>query len=125
MIREIYIRTENDPFFVPGVIDYSNEIERIISEIKMILGTEKGNVLGSYNFGVDLNYMVFNTKKSAEDVAREIDDQIREYVNKSDDIYIETKVSFGDSGEGYDYAVIDIYINGNKAIGFLVDKNEL
>lgn len=122
MIKEIYIRDENDPNFIPGVIDYSNEMERIISEIKMILGTEKGNVLGSYNFGVDLNYMVFNTKKSAEDVAKEIDDQIREYVTKGDNVTISTQVSFGDSGEGYDYAVIDIIINGRKAIGFLVDK---
>ena len=124
MIKEIYIRNEKDPYFVPGVIDYSNEIERVVSEIKMILGTEKGDVFGDYNFGVDLNYMVFNTKKSAEDVAKEIDDQIREYVSVGDNISIESKVNFGQSEKGYDYAIVDIYINGRKSIGFLVDKNE-
>jgi hypothetical protein len=123
MIKEIYIRDENDPNFIPGVIEYSNETERIISEIKMILGTEKGDVLGSYDFGVDLNYMVFNTKKTADEVSKEINDQIREYVDKPENIFITTEVSFGDSGEGYDYAIIDILINGQKAIGFLVDKD--
>ena len=124
MIREIYIRDEKDPNFIPGVIDYSNEVERVISEIKMILGTQKGQVLGNYDFGVDLEYAVFNTKRSAEEVAREITEQINTYVDKGDNMTINVEVSFGDSGMGYDYAVIDIIINGQKAIGFLLDKNE-
>lgn len=123
MIREIYIRNESDPNFIPGVIDYSNEVERVISEIKMILGTQKGQVLGNYDFGVDLEYAVFNTKKSAEEVASEINEQINMYVNKGDNMTISVDVNFGDSGKGYDYAVIDIIINGQKAIGFLLDKN--
>lgn len=124
MIREIYIRDEKDPNFIPGVIDYSNEVERVISEIKMILGTQKGQVLGNYDFGVDLDYIVFNTKRSAEEVAKEINEQINMYVDKGDNMTVNVEVSFGDSGMGYDYAVIDIIINGQKAIGFLLDKNE-
>ena len=124
MIREIYIRDEKDPNFIPGVIDYSNEVERVISEIKMILGTQKGQVLGNYDFGVDLDYIVFNTKRSAEEVAKEINEQINMYVDKGDNMTVNVEVSFGDSGMGYDYAVIDIIINGQKTIGFLLDKNE-
>lgn len=123
MIREIYIRDEKDPNFEPGIIDYSNEMENVISQIKMILGTNKSEVLGSYDFGVDLEYMVFNTKISAEEVQRNIEDQISTYVIHSDKISISTAINFGDSGLGYDYAIIDIYINGGKAIGFLIDKN--
>ena len=123
MIKEIYIRNENDPYFEEGVIDYSNEMENIISQIKMILGTRKGDVLGDYEFGVDLEYMVFNTKTAANEVKRKIDEQILTYVKHDPNITIETDVNFGDSGMGYDYAIIDIYINGGKAIGFLVDKD--
>ena len=123
MIKEIYIRDEKDPYFEPGVIDYSNEMENIISQIKMILGTNKGQVLGEYDFGVDLEYMVFNTRASASEVQEKIMDQISKYVVHSDRIFISSEVNFGDSGHGYDYAVIDIYINGGKAIGFLIDKD--
>lgn len=121
-IKEIFLRTENDPYYENGVIDYQNDLEYVISQIRMILGTKNGDVLGSYDFGVDLNYVVFNTKKSAQDVCQKIQEQIDAYVWKPDGMTIDCNVSFGDSENGYDYAVIDIYINGVKAIGFLVDK---
>jgi len=122
-MREIYIRNESDPYFIPGTIDFQNEIESVITQIRMILGTRKGDVLGSYDFGVDLDYMVWGTKRNAEDVAEAIRDQIRDYVHHGKNITIDVTVDFGDSGQGYDYAVINIYINGQKSIGFLIDKN--
>ena len=124
-IREIYIRNEKDPYYIPGTIDFQNEIESVITQIRMILGTRKGDVLGSYDFGVDLDYMVWGTKRNAEDVAEAIRDQIRDYVRHGKNITVDVTVDFGDSGEGYDYAVINIYINGQKSIGFLIDKNDV
>jgi hypothetical protein len=124
MIREIYIRDENDPYFNPTIIDYSNEVESVISQIRMILGTKNGDVLGSYDFGVDLEEMVFNTKFAADQVMEKVNDQIDKYVKHSDQIYVYCDISFGDSGMGYDYAILDIYINGVKSIGFVIDKNE-
>ena len=123
MIKEIYIRDESDPYYDPTLIDYSNEVESVISQIRMILGTKPGEVLGAYVFGVDLEYIVFSTKRAAETLADEIREQIRTYVHHGDNIYIDVDVKFGDSGRGYDYSVIDIYINGSKSIGFLVDKS--
>ena len=123
MIKEIYIRDEKDPFYDPNMIDYSNEVEQVISQIRMILGTKPGEVLGNYHFGIDLEYVVFNTKKSAEKLAEEISEQIKTYVYCGDNIHVDVEVNFGDSGKGYDYGVIDILINGSKSIGFLVDKN--
>lgn len=123
MLREIYIRDESDPFYDSDMIDYTNEVESVISQIRMILGTKPGDMLGDYNFGVDLEYIVYNTKKSAEDLAENIRQQIITYVHHGDKISVDVEVSFGDSGRGYDYSVIDILINGSKAIGFLVDKN--
>lgn len=124
MIREIYIRGEGDPYYDPKVIDYSNEVESVISQIRMILGTTNGQVLGSYNFGVDLEEMVFNTKYAADQVMEKVNDQINMYVRHSEQIYVYCDINFGDSGLGYDYAILDIYINGVKSIGFVIDKNE-
>jgi hypothetical protein len=123
-IKEIYIRDENDPHYDPTIIDYQNEIEYVISQIRVILGTQNGQVLGDYNFGIDLDYMVFNTKSSSKEVMSKLNDQINTYVNHSDQVSIYCDINFGDSGLGYDYAVLDIYINGTKSIGFLIDKND-
>ena len=118
MIKEIYTRTPDDPNFVPGVIDYSNEIESVVSQIKILLGTKEGDVLGSYNFGVDLTYLVFQTSINAIDLKQKIMDQIISYVYISPNISLDINIEFGQSGYGYDIALIDIIINGNKAIGF-------
>jgi hypothetical protein len=123
-IKEIYIRDENDPYYDPTIIDYQNEIEYVISQIRMILGTQNGQVLGDYNFGIDLEYMVFNTRYSGKEVLNKLNEQINTYVNHSNQVTIDCEISFGDSGLGYDYAVLDIYINGSKSIGFLIDKND-
>lgn len=124
MVKEIYIRTPNDPNFVPNIIDYSNEVESTLSQLKMILGTNKGDVLGTYDFGLDLNYLVFGTKLPKEEIRQRLLDQIVSYGNISKNISLDIDINFGQSGYGYDYAIIDITINGKKTIGFLVDKDE-
>lgn len=124
MVKEIYIRTPNDPNFVPNIIDYSNEVESTLSQLKMILGTNKGDVFGTYDFGLDLNYLVFGTKLPKEEIRQRLLDQIVSYGNISKNISLDIDINFGQSGYGYDYAIIDITINGKKTIGFLVDKDE-
>ena len=124
MVKEIYIRTPNDPNFVPNIIDYSNEVESTLSQLRMILGTNKGDVLGTYDFGLDLNYLVFGTKLPKEEIRQRLLDQIVSYGNISKNISLDIDINFGQSGYGYDYAIIDITINGKKTIGFLVDKDE-
>lgn len=123
-IKEIYIRDDKDPYYDDTIIDYQNEVESVISQIRMILGTLNGQVFGDYDFGIDLEYMVFNTKYASNKIMEKLNDEIDKYVYHSDNISIYCEINFGDSGEGYDYAVLDIYINGAKSIGFLIDKND-
>ena len=123
-IKEIYIRDDKDPYYDDTIIDYQNEVESVISQIRMILGTLNGQMFGDYDFGIDLEYMVFNTKYASNKIMEKLNDEIDKYVYHSDNISIYCDINFGDSGEGYDYAVLDIYINGAKSIGFLIDKND-
>ena len=123
MVKEIYIRTPEDPNFVPNVLEYSDEVEETISQLRVLLGTKNGEVLGTYNYGIDLDYLVFNTRQAADDIKEKIKEQILSYVHISPNLSVDVDVNFGQSGYGYDYAVIDISINGIKAIGFLVDKD--
>lgn len=123
MIKEIYIRTPEEQVYDPSIIDYSNEVESAITQIRMILGTENGEVLGEYNFGADISYLVFNTVKNSMEIKERIKNQIDIYANLGKHITYDIDVQFGNSGEGYDYAVIDVILNGKKAIAFLIDKD--
>ena len=72
MIKEIYIRTPEDPYYSEGIIDFTNEAEEIITQIKILLGTAPGDVLCAPNFGIDLEYLVFKTKKAAAELSRQV-----------------------------------------------------
>lgn len=123
MVKEIYIRTENDPYFQEGVIDYSNEIESLITQIRVLLGTSNGDVMGTHTFGLNLEYLVFKTIKSSFDIKEKLDEQISRYVYVSPNIDLKTEINFGKDEHGYDYAVVDIIINGVKSVGFLVNRD--
>lgn len=123
MIKEIYIRDKNDPNYEEGIVDFENDVESTITQIRTLLGTKEGDVLGNNTFGIDLEYLVFNTVKNSVEVQSLIADKISTYVVPGKNINITTDVQFGDSGHGYDYAIIDIILNGRKALGLLVNKD--
>ena len=119
MIKDIYIRTPEDPNYVFGVYEHEDAIESIISKIRMILGTRQGQTLGDVNFGVSIEDLVFETRINKFDLAEKISAQITQYVSEAAQYQINPKVSFGQT-EFYDYCVIDFYINNTKALGVLV-----
>ena len=122
MIKEIYIRPESDPNFDGELLEFSDETESILTQLRVVLGTSPGEVLGEYTLGVEIENAVFNTKRAAQDVVKDINTQIGNYVYPGPNTSVSCTVDFGDSGKGYDYAVIDIYINGKRSMGVLVDK---
>jgi hypothetical protein len=123
MVKEIYIRNEEDPMFVEGIIEYSNEIENVISKIRMLLGTTPGEVLGDLNFGIDIEYLVFNTKESAYAIQGKLNELLQAYVPSSKNYSISTQINFGKTANGSDFGIVDVFINEHKAIGFLIDKD--
>jgi len=118
MIREIYTRNPNDPNY-RFLYEHTDPIETIISKIRMILSTHRGDVLGDLNFGIGIDDYVFETKINSRDLEEKIRSQINQYVSESAQYSIQPKVRFGKE-KGYDYAIIDIYIDNTKTIGFLV-----
>lgn len=119
MISEIYIRNPEDLNYKINVLHHSDPIESIISKIKMIFGTRRGEVIGDLNFGVGLEDLIFETRINKLQLEEDIKAQIFQYVSESADYKIQPKVSFG-RAQGYDYCVIDIYINDEKTFGVLV-----
>jgi len=119
MIQEIYIRTPEDPNFNATILDHSNPIESIISKIRMIFGTRQGQTIGDLNFGIGLEDLIFETRVNKLQLEEKIRRQVMQYVSESAKYKIDPEVSFG-KADGYDYAVIDIFINDQKSFGVLV-----
>lgn len=119
MIQDLYIRNPEDPNYQYGVFQHSDPIEGIISKIKMIFGTRQGAILGDLNFGVSLEDLIFETRINKLELEEKIKAQIYTYIDESKDYNISPSVKFGNS-DGYDFAIIDIFIDNVKIVGILV-----
>jgi hypothetical protein len=119
MIQELYIRNPQDPNFRIDVLHHSDPIETIITKIKMILGTRQGEVIGDLNFGIGIEDLVFETRINKTQLEEDIRKQLQTYVKETADYDIRPDVQFG-RADGYDYCVIDFFINEQKAFGVLV-----
>lgn len=122
MLKELYIRSPQDPNYKSNVIiAHEDLVEAIITRVRMILGTRNGDVLGSYDFGVNIEDYVFSTNFNARSIEEKINYQIATYVAPmAGDYSVSCKVSIGKNNTGYDYAIIDILINNKKMVGILV-----
>jgi hypothetical protein len=118
MIKDLYIRNPEDPNFQYGLLEHSSVIESIITKIKMILGTRQGSVIGDLNFGIGIEDLIFETRINSLQLEESIKNQFVIYIAESKDYQITPKVSFGREN-GYDYAIIDIFIDNVKIFGIL------
>jgi len=119
MIKDLYIKTPDDPNYNENILEHSDPIESIKAKIKMILGTRQGQVFGDINFGVGIEDLIFETKINKLQLEENISKQIYQYISESRDYQIRPVVQFG-KADGYDYCVIDFYINNEKTMGILV-----
>ena len=119
MIKDLYIRNPEDPNYQYGIFHHSDPIEGIISKIKILFGTTQGQILGDLNCGLGIEDLIFETRINKLELEEKIKSQIYTYINESKDYNIKPSVSFG-NGDGYDYCLIDIFIDNTKVVGILV-----
>jgi len=119
MIKDLYIRSAADPNYKYGVLEHSDAIESIITKIRMILGTRSGQIFGDLGFGVGIEDLIFETRINKTQLEEKIKMQFDRYISETKDYQITPQVSFG-KADGYDYAVIDIFINDEKVVGLLI-----
>ena len=120
MIKEIYTRSASDPYYDPNILEHNSDIESILSQIRLILGTRQGQVLGDYAFGTGIEDLIFTTKFNKDRIQSIIKTQINDYIKEFPNYNINVDVSFFKQGNGLDGVLIDIYINQVKIQGFLV-----
>ena len=58
-MRELYMKDKEDPAYKEGILEISDEVDMIVTQIKMILYTKPGEILGAPDFGVALEDQLF------------------------------------------------------------------
>jgi hypothetical protein len=79
-MREIYNRDPLDPNYNPYQIEVTDPTEICVGQLKMMLLTNKGEVLGDPKFGLNLEDLIFNLELSENSIRKELDLFLKVYV---------------------------------------------
>lgn len=79
-MREIYNRDPTDPSYNPYQIETTDPIEICVGQLKMLLLTNKGEIMGDTKFGMNLEDLIFNLQLSEASIKKELDMFLKTYV---------------------------------------------
>lgn len=118
MLREIYCRNVNDPGYRPEQLETGNALEALLTKIRMIIFTNKGEVLGAPELGISLEEQLFELQVNTNQLQETFYQQLATYAPEAGQYNVNIEVQF-QKGEVRDFCFIDIYIDGTKLLGVL------
>ena len=118
-MNEFYFRDTSDPNYIPDILSVSNEVEGLIYQIKMILGTTKGEVLGEANFGANVEDMLFAYDFNPDMFSGMLVKQVNYYSEAARHFNLGFSVGRIRQARYNDVGVIDVKINGKSLMGFI------
>jgi hypothetical protein len=72
-MREIYNRDPDDAYYNPDILEVTDPVSICVGQLKMLLLTDKGEVLGDPKFGLGLESLIFDLDLNEVSLRKEID----------------------------------------------------
>ena len=119
MARDIYLRDDTDPRYRDAVLEISDPLSFLLSQIEMILFTNRTEVLGMPTFGVNLEELLFLFNVNEGQLSATVTTQIYSYCTLANQYGVTTNVNFI-QGVERDIALIDILVSGEKKLSILL-----
>ncbi len=118
MLRELPFRDTVDPNYLPDHVDVNDEQEALIYQLQMIMLTTKGEVLGSSDFGANLEDLLFTFNANEFSINASLNEQTDLYCHLADKYKIKFSTKF--IREGYhDIGLIDAIVEDKSVFGLL------
>ena len=120
-VKDFYMRSPGDPKYKVDILETTEDIEEAISQIRMTLLTEKGEVLGEPEFGIDVNRYLFDFNVDPFAISAGAELQLEKYVtaSRTRDISV-TPAKYTDERERQIF-VLSIGIEGEDPFGALYE----
>jgi hypothetical protein len=117
---DIYFKAENDISYDASQLEENTDINNLISQIKMILFTNTGDVMGANNLGINLEKLIFSTDYNKNIILANLKHQIRDYLRYDRNLYnVQFDLNFF-KGTIRDIGVLSVDINGSRALDVLI-----
>lgn len=118
MYSDFYLRKE-DSNVVQDVLEIKDEISLLLTQIEMCLFTDKNEVIGQNNFGMNLQDSIFTFQLNESDLQEKILKEIYTHCPLSYKYDVNVVVNFT-KNEIRDICLLDIVVNGESLIGILI-----
>jgi hypothetical protein len=121
--KDLYLRSPNDPNFIAGVYESNDPIENAVQQVRMVLLTKPGEVLGE-DIGFNAEGYLFEFEGfNLNTLENDANSQITEYVLLAKPYQITAKAfTLKDNANSYRVGLgLDIAIDGQSAFAALFD----
>lgn len=119
MARELFMRDLSDPNYKEGILETSDEMEMLIGQIKMILLTNRGEVLGAPDFGMSLEEQLYTFDANEYSLRSALRDHMIKFCPLGEKYSVDFDVKFA-RGTVRDICIIDVFIDGKTAFGVYI-----
>ena len=113
------MRDTDDPHYKEGILEINDELEMLIGQIKMLLFTNTGEVLGQPDFGINLEEQLFTFNLNESALKTMLQEQTVRFIPLADKYNVQYQARFV-RGTTRDMCVIDISINNVHQFGVFV-----
>lgn len=111
MIREIYFRDSSDSRYDSSKLDEDSSKEILLNKIRMILYTNRGEILGAPELGLDLEDNLFDFNMPLDFISQKFYAQLAKYVPEVVDYRIDINY---DVVSTVNSKIVNIYISINN-----------
>jgi hypothetical protein len=118
-MREFYFRPDNDPAFRDDILEVTNEVEALLYQVRLVMNTRPGDVLGSDKFGVDMDGLLFSFDFDNNKLNSILVDQTNTYCEMARKYKLRYQARRLQDEKNRDIGLIDISVNGKSVMGFL------
>jgi hypothetical protein len=122
-MREFNLRNESDPNYRADVFEVNDDMEALTYQIKMALGTDRGEVLGESEFGCDLDGLLFASEFYMVGFDTVVTDQIAKFSELAQVYPVGVQMTRMPLDEYKSAALLDIKIQGKSVFGVLLGND--
>lgn len=117
--KDFYTRDETKQNFNSNLTEISDEVSKLISSIETSVFTNKKQVLGQENFGINLEEYIFTLNQNERTIKTKVENVINSYCPLSEKYRVSVNVTFFKT-DMRDVCYIEIYINDQRSLGIVM-----
>lgn len=116
---ELYIKTIGDPNFDVDQMESSEEIQLMLTQIETLIFTNKGEVIGNPDFGLNLDDYVYSFMYNDDMLQGMVSNAISQWIPLSNKYPVIVNVEYTTESDR-NAVYIDISINNRYGIGLYI-----